>query len=282
MKTWSAVLLPLGLSVALVLGLGLETRWGEAIKPPMPDLPLPTASAVDVSILPDYRMEAGLDQMAETAARPLFVPSRRPAPPAPPAAEETPEEVKIGQYLLVGTTVTGNLKHALLRDVATGKQIFVKQGDKIGETTVVEVAHNRVVLALGNEREELSLKVATSGAQPAVPASAALNQSRTGAVPGRGAVAQPVIPLPLRRRGGDDGSATRLRPRPRVPLVTPVPGQVQPSGGQSPGASAPGQGGTAFVRPPAELPSDLARRNANAEAAWREINERIRQQATRN
>src|SRR5208282_163146 len=76
---------------------------------------------------------------------------------------------------LMGTTVAGEQNIAFLKEVAGGKSRTVRQGEKINGMLVALVTAERVKLTLGDESEELILKVArgpktTLAAAPAPPA----------------------------------------------------------------------------------------------------------------
>jgi len=248
--SWTAV----GLAGALAAVLGWETDWGQALRPPAADVPALRPPAVTVAVLPDYRIEGGLETMPETAARTVFVPTRRPAPPAPPLspAEEAKSAMKKGQFLLTGTSVAPGQRFAFLKEVASGKHYRVKAGDAINDLEVAEVGEDRVRLAFEGESEELLLKVAKGGMASAVGA-AIPGGAPVAGVPG--SMPQGARPLPTRRvprgvnplgrtpsaAGGDATDGTQQTGealRQRRTRVTPAPGA-------SPQAGAAGGPGTA-------------------------------------
>ena len=72
--------------VIAVAAIGIETDWGRSLNR---DTPVPAAAPpqpVAVALLPEYRIEGGVDARRETVDRVLFNPTRRPAPPASQAA----------------------------------------------------------------------------------------------------------------------------------------------------------------------------------------------------
>jgi hypothetical protein len=94
--------------VIALAAIGVETDWGRSLNR---DAPLPAAAPpqpVAVALLPEYRIEGGVDARRETVDRVLFNPTRRPAPPASQAAGGA-SALKRGQYTLTGTTVVGNV-----------------------------------------------------------------------------------------------------------------------------------------------------------------------------
>ena len=127
-------------------------------------------------LLPDYAIEGGLAANSETVSRTLFNATRRPAPVL--AGEGGPRTLKAGQFLLLGTALGGEHNVAFLKEVAGGKSHTVREGDRINGMLVATVTAERVKLTLGDESEELVLKVAkgpktTIGAPPPPPVAAA-------------------------------------------------------------------------------------------------------------
>lgn len=150
-------LVPLAVAVAF---LGWETDWGRALAPvPVPAEPI-IAKPVPVSVLPDFTVAGGLSARPETVARTLFNPTRRPAPPV--VAEAPKPTMKRGQFTLTGTLVVEGKSTAFLREVAGGKARRVLQGESINGLVVAEVKPDRVRLTMGDESEDLILKVQTN------------------------------------------------------------------------------------------------------------------------
>jgi hypothetical protein len=163
-------------AVALVALLGWETDWGRQVvrTPPAPQPVEPKAFVA--TVLPEYRIEGGLPANAETVNRTLFNATRRPAPSL--AAEGGPRTLKPGQFQLMGTTVTGERNIAFLKEVGGGKSRVVRQGEQINGMLVASIEPDRVKFTLGDESEELFLKVApgpktTIAAAPVAPVAAA-------------------------------------------------------------------------------------------------------------
>jgi hypothetical protein len=195
-RAWAWWLVPM-----LVLGLlvGWEIDWGrQLVRVPPAAVPL-EPKPVAPMLLPDYAIEGGLPANSETVNRTLFIATRRPAPVV--AGEGGPRSFKAGQFQLVGTTMNGNQNVAFLKEVAGGKSHAVRQGEKINGMLVASVTSERVKLTLGDEAEELVLKVApgpktTLGAPPPPPVAAATAAvtavPASAAAAGTAAVAQPV------------------------------------------------------------------------------------------
>ena len=163
---WAAWwMVPLAVAIAF---LGWETDWGRALAPvPEPAEPI-VAKPVPVSVLPDFTVAGGLAARPETVARTLFNPTRRPAPPV--VAEAPKPTMKRGQFTLTGTLVVDGKSTAFLREVAGGKARRVLQGESINGLVVAEVKPDRVRLTMGDESEELILKVQTNPKPTAVAA----------------------------------------------------------------------------------------------------------------
>jgi hypothetical protein len=154
-RSWAWWIVPLIVLVAL---LGWETDWGRSVVParvtPPPVEPKPIVAAV----LPDYQIEGGLPAHAETVNRTLFNATRRPAPTL--VGDGAARRLAASQFQLMGTTVTGDRNIAFLKEVAGGRSRTVRQGEEINGMLVASVEPDRVKFTLGDESEELVLKVA--------------------------------------------------------------------------------------------------------------------------
>jgi len=181
-------LLPLA---ALLVLIGWEVDWGSEVrKRPPPEDPI-APKPVAAALLPDYTVEGGLAARSETVNRTLFNPTRRPAPVA--VAEAAKPRLQRGLYTLTGTTLAGDRSLAFLKELNGGKARTVKQGDMINGVLVADVKPDRVMLALGDESEELVLKVVTNPKPTPVPAAPAASPSGAPATP-RATPAQPQPP----------------------------------------------------------------------------------------
>ena len=178
-------------TLVLALLIGWEIDWGRQVvrlpAPPAPVAPKP----VEPALLPDYAIEGGLAANSETVNRTLFNATRRPA--AVLVGEGGPHAIKPGQFLLTGTAVSGSQNVAFLKEVAGGKSHAVHEGEKINGMLVASVSADRVKLTLGDDSEELVLKVArgpktTLAAPPPPPVAAA--GSVPGAAPAAGSAAR--------------------------------------------------------------------------------------------
>ena len=188
-RGWALWIVP---AVALAALVGWEIDWGRQLVR-MPSAPPPVESKpVTAAALPEYRIEGGLPAHAEMVARTLFNATRR---PAPVLASDGPHRLNPGRFQLVGTTVTAERNVAFLKEVAGGKSRVVRQGDEIDGVYVASVTPDRVKLTLGDESEELILKVAqgpktTLAAAPPPPGAPAVAAPAAAAGAARGAQAR--------------------------------------------------------------------------------------------
>ena len=203
--------------------LGFETNWGRTVVRDAPAPAAPPTARVAVSLLPEYRVDGGLEARKETVDRVLFSPTRRPAPPATQAAG--PSTMPKGTYTLTGTTVVGNTATAFLRETKGGKSRSVRQGETLDGMLVAEVRPDRVRLKQGNDFEDLQLKIAAgpkTTIQMAAPVPAA-------PVAGGSAAAAGAVPQPA--NAADAASATgRQQVRPAVPGAPTNPAGAGPGG----------------------------------------------------
>ncbi|MEP7206589.1 MAG: hypothetical protein ABI920_06600 [Casimicrobiaceae bacterium] len=145
----------------VIVGLEVRTLRHPAAAAAPESVPA-VAKAVDAvpAVLPEYGITGSLESHQETVERPLFVPTRRPAPT--PTQEVPKPTMPKGQFALTGTTVVDGKGTAFLREVKGGKFRRVQQGDTINGMRVSEVNHDRVKFVMGDESEELTLKVAVN------------------------------------------------------------------------------------------------------------------------
>ncbi len=180
--------LPLG---ALLVVLGVEIRLGDAAVQAPAAVAANGAKPVAPSLLPEYSIPGGTDSRSETVNRTLFNPTRRPAPT--PAQEAPKPQMPRGQFALTGTTVVEGKSTAFLREVNGGKFRRVNQGDTLNGMVVAEVRPDRVKLTMGDETEELVLKVVPN--PKPTPGMAPAGVPQVAAVPGAtppGTAAAPV------------------------------------------------------------------------------------------
>ncbi len=215
----------LGLAAVGCLGaIGYETDWGQALRSPLPAANDVARAPDMVATMPGFAMPALESAFKETAERPLFTPTRRPA--AANLAANIPV-MKKGQFKLSGTSVNSDLTIAFLRETATGKTVRVTKGKEVNGMTLDTVEANRVVLKQGEETEELTLRTASSPPPPPVAAAQAVPGAPAGAPGG----VQPVASVNV--------GAAQPAPRPASNPLVPVPGNSQLPGFVLPAGGAP-------------------------------------------
>jgi hypothetical protein len=70
------------------------------------------------------------------------------------------------RFALVGTTITGDRRMALLREIASGESGIVDEGGQVGGVTVAVVQADHVLLRSGGFTEELQLQTASNAQEP--------------------------------------------------------------------------------------------------------------------
>jgi hypothetical protein len=184
-------------AAVLVIALGLETGFGARLSPAIPSGVSKPAAPFEAKLLPALAVTDPERNYPEMTARPLFVPLRRPAPPAEQVAQSN---LKRGLYMLQGVTILGDTRIALLREKATGHIVRAEKGKDLNGAKVAEVTPESVTLAVGNDQEVISMQVVKPGPPPAggpmgpfgPPAGAAPNAP--GAPGAAGAPPQPATP----------------------------------------------------------------------------------------
>ncbi len=235
------------LAAVLLVVIGVETGFGSGLRIPIPATASKKASAFEAKLLPSLAASEAEQLYPETAARPLFTPTRRPAPEA-----VAPSTFQPGQFVLQGVIVVGDNRIALLREKSSGRIHRAERGREISGVKVAEIDREAVTLTQGTGREVLQLQVQKAGG--AAPAAAAAPAGPFGAPPGASFPGQggPVIqPLP-----GANAPAV-ANPNPGAPAGTPNP--MAPNIPQANPLAVPPQATQSSPMTPEEL---LARRRA--------------------
>ena len=145
--------------VAIAVAIVLEAQLGRGMNPQPPaEVPIEPKPVV-TALLPEFTIDGGVAARTDTVARTLFNPTRR---PAPAGADKGIGRMQRGQFTLAGTLLLDGSNTAYLKESSSGKQRRVRQGEQINGMTVAEVKPDRVRLTLGDEAEDLTLKVATN------------------------------------------------------------------------------------------------------------------------
>jgi hypothetical protein len=150
-------------AVLLVVVLGLETGFGARLGPSIPAGVSKPAAPFEAKLFPALAPTDPERSYPEMAARPLFVPLRRPAPAAEPAQQAN---LKRGLYTLQGVTIAGDIRIALLKEKSTGHIVRAEKGKDLNGMKIAEVTPQSVTLALGNEQEVISMEVVKPGPGP--------------------------------------------------------------------------------------------------------------------
>ena len=252
--------------VALCAVVAYETGFGHALRktPPAPAAVEP--KPVVTSLLPEYAISGGIEARRETVERALFTPTRRPAPAL--LVQAATPKMQRGQFALTGTLIVDGKHTAFLRET-NGRSRYVTQGDRVNGILVADVQPDRVKLAMGDEVEELVLRVSTNprptphAALPGVPAAA---QAAPVAAAPPGVVPTPDVAQTLaeRRRAARAAQAAAAPATPQVAMPPMAPaGAVAPAGMNGAAPAAPAQ--------PVSAP---AQSNPAASPTWNDVYQR--------
>jgi hypothetical protein len=132
--------------------MGFGTGLRSVLDPNAPRKAVPA----EAKLLPPLAANTPEQAYPETATRPLFTPTRRPAPEAAAAAQNT---FQPGQFVLQGVTIAGDTRIALLREKSTGRTHRIERGHEVNGIKVAEVQPEQVTLAQGGQTETLTLSV---------------------------------------------------------------------------------------------------------------------------
>ncbi len=233
------------LAVALAAVLAAEISTGG---PTVPSTASRKAVPAEVKLLPPMVAVAPEQAYPETAARPLFSPTRRPAPPVVAAAQPTMQR---GQFVLLGVTIAGDTRIAMLRERSSGRIHRVEKGREVNGLKVAEIERESVTLAAGAENEIMNLTVQKPGAAPGQPASAAAPAAAPGAPMAAATTPGPFGPSTF---GAPAVGAANVNvpQRSAPPPGAPAPGAAPVPAAPPPGGPMGTGGGVAIpVNPPA-------------------------------
>jgi len=156
-------------NAALVLSIGKELGWGEKLVQPLPAPEVHPSAPVEIALLPDFRLPAREKAYAQSLERPLFVPNRRKAPPVPAAPPPPPPTMQKGQFQLLGTIITDEMKIAVIKEISSGKERQVVQGYNINGLQLDLVESDRIVFSQYGDQEEIRLRIQRSPRPVAAP-----------------------------------------------------------------------------------------------------------------
>lgn len=204
-------------AAGLLVVIGFETGFGARLALSIPASAAGRPSPFVARLLPPFAPPAAEQAYPEMVARPLFVPLRRPAPPAQAAAQGI---MKRGQFILQGVTIAGDTRIALLKEKATGHVVRVEKGHDVNGMKLAEVDPETVTLVQGGEREVLPLQVQKPGLPALAPSAGPFGNTALGHPGSPPAANHPGEPNPLAH---PEGSASQFGPRPPNPGAAPVP-----------------------------------------------------------
>jgi len=219
-------LLAAGLAVVLALEAGLGG-------PSAPAGPPRRAVPAEVKLLPQVAAISAEQAYPESANRPLFTPTRRPAPPVTVAAQPAFQR---NQFVLLGVTIAGDTRIAMLRERSSGRLHRVEKGREVNGIKVAEIQPESVTLSLGAEQESLGLVVQKGPGATGQPA-------QPGQPPGMPPAVAPPTQGPFgapSAAGAPPNVPQRSTPQPFAPGANaPVPAPVipNPSGAPMPQTS---------------------------------------------
>lgn len=219
----------------------------------------PAPPAMSLSLLPEYQ-PAAVPAGSDVVQRTPFNPTRRPAPTAVAAAEAVTPKLQRGQFALSGTMMIDGTVTAFLREVQGGKSRRVRQGETLNGMVVAEIKTDRVRLALGDESEELLLKVAAGPRTTIQPVLPGANRGPVTAT----ATPSPAVPGAAAPRDVAEILAERRR------LAR---AQEQAARGVPPGAPVPQAGSAAPVQSSSMPPVPKGDFGSN-DPRWQEVYQR--------
>ena len=154
---------------ALLLSIGGELGWGEKLEQSMPVPEVLPPAPIEIALPPDFRLPAREKAYAQTLERPLFVPSRRKSPPVPAAPPPPPPTMQKGQFQLMGTIITDEMRVAVIKEISSGKERQIVQGYTINGLQLDVVEPDRIVFSQYGDQEEVRLKIQRSPKAAAAP-----------------------------------------------------------------------------------------------------------------
>jgi general secretion pathway protein N len=193
------------------------------------------ASPADSKLLPPLAAVAVEQAYPETTARPLFTPTRRPAPELAVAPQSTFQK---GQFTLQGVIMVGDNQVAMLREKANGRIHRIERGREVNGIKVVDIKPEGVTLAQGAEQEVLSLNVQRAGV--GAPPLAAVQGPFPGMPVAPGAPQTQVLPSGQVAPGGPFPLPAGAQPAAVAPAPSPVIGAgTNPATRTAPDTAAP-------------------------------------------
>lgn len=216
--------------------------------------PVRKPAPMEAKLLPPIAAASPEQTYPETVSRPLWIPTRRPAP----AVQVAQASFARGQFILQGVTIAGNTRIAMLKEKSSGRVHRIAKGRDVNGLQVAEIEPDKVTLAQGAEREVIELRVQKPGT-PGGPAAPVAAQAAVGG-PFAPAGATPGGIPPVAGAPSPSPFGQPIAPPGQVPAGPLSPSQVAtPATAANPSARAVPQPPSAAPMTPEEL---LARRRA--------------------
>ncbi len=256
--------------LAVVVAAG-AWQWSARAQAGTPEAtPAPAAQPYSLALLPEYPAGASAAAKTDVVDRTLFNPTRRPAPPAAAVAETAKPKMQKGQFALSGTMMIDNVVMAFLRESPGGKSRKVRQGENLNGMIVAEIKPDRVRLTLGEESEELMLKVAAgpkTTIQPVMPGANRGPVTATANNPANVAAANAAAGGAAAPRDVAEVLAERRRQARAAELA---------AQGQAPGTAPPQPGASAPIQAPTRPPVPQGDMGTN-DPRWQQLYQRYQQ-----
>ena len=219
------------LAAVLVAVIALEAGLGASLSSTAAPAPKPAAPA-EAKLLPPVLAQSPEQAYPEMAARPLFTPTRRPAPAEPTTGKQA---FARGQFVLQGVIAVGDQRTALLKEKTSGKVHRVDRGKEFNGITVESVEPTEVTLSMNGERERIALVVQ----RPDTPGRVSANTPAPAADQAGPFTPQPTAPPPAAAQAAAAApAAEQPQGQPAVPNAAtrgaPVARTPVPSGAPSP------------------------------------------------
>ena len=189
----------------------------------------------EAKLLPSLASASPESSYPETAARPLWIPTRRPAPQVAAAPQQS---FQPGQFVLQGVTIAGGTRIAMLKEKTSGRVHRVELGRDVNGLHVADIEPERVTLTQGGQRETLELRVQRPGPAAGTPGAPGQAHQTGQAVPPQNPAAAAMAGAVPNRSGPFGPSA-----------AAPVPAQPVPSSGPMPSAASQATPGSVPANP---------------------------------
>ena len=242
--------------ILLAVVIGVEAQFGASLREAMRPASGKPALPADAKLLPPLIATAAEQAYPETTARPLFIPTRRPAPELAAAPQSTFQK---GQFVLAGVIAVGDNRIAMLREKSNGRIHRVERGKEVNGIKVTDIQREQVTMAQGGEQEVLTLSVLRPAAGAALGSAAV--QGPFASLPAAPGAPQPpgVMPSGLIAPGGPGGpfAGQGAAPPPTMPTN---PGNPIPA--MTPGANPAARAMPESASTPLSPEELLARRRA--------------------